>query len=165
VPDVFANDFGTLLGGSATSGAGTLTVEAPAPTALQGGPFRIRVEDVDADGKPAGTHVEYMLVTAGQSGTSWTVTRGQEGTSAVAHAAGSLVTHVLTAAGLLAAVQQNAGFGRTVVWDVDANAYPPRWLNDTSQPREFVGPVDPETIGTITGPVLGDRWTPTAAAP
>jgi hypothetical protein len=49
---------------------------------------------------------ELLLVTA-VSGTTWTVTRGLEGTTAAAHAAGSSVTQVLTAA----AVAGLAGVG------------------------------------------------------
>lgn len=52
---------------------------------------------------------------------------------------------------------------RVLLWDATAGEYLPEELQtDTSFPREFVGPVDPSTIPAITGPVYGDRWTPTA---
>jgi hypothetical protein len=45
---------------------------------------------------------EIMLVTAGAGTTTWTVTRGAESTTPTAHSSGAAVTHVLTAASLLA---------------------------------------------------------------
>ena len=85
-----ANDFATALSSSVSSSATSLPVAAAAPTALQGGEFRVRVDD------------ELMLVTATGSGGSspWTVTRGAEGTTAAAHASAAVVTHVLTAGAL-----------------------------------------------------------------
>jgi hypothetical protein len=57
-----------------------------------------------------------------------------------------------------------AGNGRVLLWDTVTAAYKPTaWLADTSRPREFVGPTDPETILAVSGPVFGDRWTPTAS--
>jgi hypothetical protein len=57
-----------------------------------------------------------------------------------------------------------ASNSRILVWDADAETYEPSaWWDDTTQPREFVGPTDPAVIGAITGPVFGDRWTPTEA--
>lgn len=54
------------------------------------------------------------------------------------------------------------GNARVLLWDAGASNYTPAsYRTDTSQPREFVGPVDPDTIGSIAGPVFGDRWTPT----
>ena len=52
------------------------------------GQFRVLVES------------EYMLVTGGAATTTWTVTRGIEGSAAAAHAAGTAVTHLLTAGAL-----------------------------------------------------------------
>lgn len=46
---------------------------------------------------------EIMLVT-GVAGSTFTVTRGVEGTAAVQHAAGAIVTHILTAGALVAAL-------------------------------------------------------------
>lgn len=59
------------------------------PTAAQ---FRVRVDS------------ELMLVTAGAGTSTWTVTRGVEGTTAAAHAAGAVVTQVLTAGAVSALV-------------------------------------------------------------
>jgi hypothetical protein len=53
------------------------------------------------------------------------------------------------------------GNARVLTWDTGLEAYEPvEWLQDVSVPREFVGPVDPTTVGTITL-AYGDRWTPT----
>lgn len=50
---------------------------------------------------------------------------------------------------------------RVLLYDEAAETYlPAEYQTDTSQPREFVGPVDPDTIEGITL-AYGDRWTPT----
>jgi hypothetical protein len=90
--ELYANDFTTTLSSGCTSGATSITTAAAAPAALQGGEFRIVIGS------------ELLLVTAGESTTTWTVTRGIEGTSAAAHIAGVAVAHVLTAAGLVTAI-------------------------------------------------------------
>jgi hypothetical protein len=83
----FANTYQTTLSAAITStSATTLTV-----TSAAGAPsvnFRIKID------------TEYMLVT-NVSGTTFTVTRGIEGSAAATHSNGALVTHVLTAAGLV----------------------------------------------------------------
>jgi len=86
--ELFANNFSTTLTVGCAPGDGTIHVQSAAPAALQGGQFRILVD------------TEYMIVTAGQSGTTWTVTRAAEGTSAGTHFAGVYVTHLITAAGI-----------------------------------------------------------------
>lgn len=70
----------------------TIAVNSPAPTPLQASPgqFRIVVDN------------EIMIVTAGASGTSWTVTRGAELSTPASHAAGTKVWHTLTAGALKA---------------------------------------------------------------
>ena len=88
----YGNNFTTVLAAPMLIGDGTAAVSVAAPAALQGGQFRIAIES------------ELMLVTAGETTTTWTVTRGIEGTTPAAHAAGATVVHVLTAAGLLAIV-------------------------------------------------------------
>jgi hypothetical protein len=61
-------------------------------------------------------------------------------------------------------VPAGGGNARVLLWDTGSSNYiPSAYRTDISMPREFVGPVDPDTIGTITGPVFGDRWTPTQA--
>lgn len=85
----------TQLNGAITSGATTFVTDQAAPAALQGGQFRILID------------AEWMLVTGGQNGTTWTVTRGIEGSSAAAHLDNSLVYHVWTAAGITAAFISN----------------------------------------------------------
>lgn len=64
-----------------------------------------------------------------------------------------------------AGLEPDAGFGRVLLWSDSTENYEPASLrSDTSRPREFIGPVDPADIGSITGPVFGDRWTPTEAS-
>jgi hypothetical protein len=82
----------TLAAAITTTGATTITSNAAALAALQGGQFRILID------------TEYMLVTAGQSGTSWTVTRGVEGSTAATHLINASIYHIWTAVGLLGAV-------------------------------------------------------------
>lgn len=54
------------------------------------------------------------------------------------------------------------GNARVLLWDTNTSDYiPAPYRTDTSLPREFVGPTDPNTLNSITGPVFGDRWTPT----
>jgi len=71
----------TTLVGAITSSATTLSVAAATgfPTV---GTFTIKVDN------------EYMIVTAGNNQTTWTVTRAQQGTAAVAHSVGAPVTHI-----------------------------------------------------------------------
>lgn len=61
-------------------------MSTPAPASLHAGQFRVRIDD------------EIMIVTAGQTGTSWTVTRHAEGSTAATHAIGAPVTYRVTAA-------------------------------------------------------------------
>ena len=95
MPERLANDFATALSAAVSSSATSLPVTTAAPSALQAGEFRVRVDD------------EIMLVTAtGGSGASpWTVTRGVEGTTGAAHSSAAAVTHVLTAAALARAAR------------------------------------------------------------
>lgn len=92
----------------------TLTVAA-ASAFPNAGNFRLRVEDADDDGNPTGENVELMLATAVASST-FTVTRGIESTTAVAHAAGSVATHVLTAGGITQYVTENAATAQTLTF-------------------------------------------------
>lgn len=86
----FANDFETSLSAAVTAADQKTITVANATGAPTSGNFRVRVNN------------EVMLVTAGHGTTTWTVARGQDNTSAAAsHASGSLVTHVLTASGLV----------------------------------------------------------------
>lgn len=71
-----ADRFQVLAAAIATTGATTITVTSAWPAA---GPFRIEIDS------------EIMEVTAGSSGTSWTVVRGKDGTTAATHANGAAV--------------------------------------------------------------------------
>jgi hypothetical protein len=76
-------EFVTALSEDVTQTATSIAVARPAPAALQGEPFRIRVED------------EVMLATAGPGGASpWQVERGLPGTPAAPHPSGAKVRHV-----------------------------------------------------------------------
>lgn len=82
----FENDTTRTLNGAINNSVTTLTASSAAPTALQTGNSRWRIDD------------ELTLLTAGGSGTSWTITRGIEGTTAASHADGATISHVFTAA-------------------------------------------------------------------
>lgn len=59
------------------------------------------------------------------------------------------------------ATAQSSANSRVLLWDAGAGDYvPAAYRADTSQPREFIGPVDPSTLDSVTGPVFGDEWTP-----
>lgn len=102
VPEVFANPATpgvasalTTLGAAITSTtATTFTASAAAPAALQipNAQFRILIDS------------EIMLVTAGSSGTTWTVTRGVEGSTKATHSNGASVYHVLTSGALVSLI-------------------------------------------------------------
>lgn len=89
----FANLAQTTLNGSITNIATTLTVTS-ATGFPASGQFRIIIDN------------EIILVTA-VSGTTFTIARGAEGTTGAAHSSGVLVTHVVTAASLSNALNQN----------------------------------------------------------
>lgn len=102
--EIFQNDgaVGTLASDPGTSGTTlTLTSGHGARFATITGTQRFRVRVMDAAATWAEGAVppgEIMLVTIhGAASDTMTVVRGQEGTSGVAHAAGSIVTAVLTA--------------------------------------------------------------------
>jgi hypothetical protein len=112
------NDFATVLAQALSNTGTTVTVGAAPPSDLTTGNFRVRVENADANGNPTGVNVEFMNVTAlGNPTTIWTVTRQAENADrfpAVAHPAGSIVTHVLTAAALTTLVAAGpSGSGAT----------------------------------------------------
>ena len=89
----YTNDASTTLNGVVAAGDATITVSST--TGFPGaGYFRIRIDN------------EILLVTS-VAGVTWSVSRAVEAVSGVqaaaSHASGNLVTHVLTAASLLAA--------------------------------------------------------------
>lgn len=94
--ELLANFFQTVQtgnGGPLSSSATSMNVANAAPSTLQGGQFRITWND--------GTG-EIALVTAGQSGTTWTISRGVSGTTAAMHQDGVTVRHILTVEALVA---------------------------------------------------------------
>lgn len=86
----FANNAATTLNGAIIAGATSLVVTSAAQFPGSGD-FRILIGS------------ELMLVTA-VAGTTFTITRGVESTTDAGHANGDAVTHVITAASLIAAV-------------------------------------------------------------
>lgn len=91
--ETFINDYFVTFSGYAAANDLTITVSAAASVANG---FRIL----------AGS--ELMLVTAGGTGTTWTVTRGVEGTTASVHNVGDAIHIVLTAAGLSNIIAQSS---------------------------------------------------------
>lgn len=89
----FANLYQTTLS-AAITGTGDTTCTVTSVTGAPAVNFRIKIDD------------ELMLVT-GVSSLTLTITRGIEGTSAATHSNGATVTHILTAGGLLAAINSN----------------------------------------------------------
>jgi len=103
LPELFANPSTpgtasslTTLGAAVSDTTGTtITTSAAAPTALQAsGQFRIVIDS------------EIMIVTAGASGTSWTVVRGAESSVAATHTNGTNIYHVLTAGAMAQALAE-----------------------------------------------------------
>lgn len=82
----------TLTSAITSTSATVIATNNAVGAVLQAGQFRILVDQ------------ELMLVTGGQSGTSWTVQRGVESSGAMTHSAGVNVYHVWTAQGVLGAV-------------------------------------------------------------
>ena len=77
-----------------------------------------------------------------------------------------MTVHVLTDSVSGGTGGTGVGNDRVLKWNATSAAYDhPEWHTDTTYPREFVGPVDPATVGTISGPVFADRWTPTGIGP
>jgi hypothetical protein len=89
----FANDFETTLSAAVTNEVSATTLTVVSADGSPVVPFTILLMTVAEQNK------EYCLVTA-KSGTgnrTWTVTRAIEGGSRLAHAAGEIVAHVMTA--------------------------------------------------------------------
>ncbi len=85
-----ATEFSTTLTEDISDATTSISVATPAPTALQGEPFRVRVDD------------EIMVATAGPSGASpWQVERGVAGSTAATHDQDASVRHVSSRATVL----------------------------------------------------------------
>lgn len=82
---------------NATINGSQTTIVVTGITGFPSANFRVRVDN------------ELMLVTAlsGSGSLTWTVTRGIESTVAIAHAAGTKVTVVLTAGGIAQYLSEN----------------------------------------------------------
>jgi hypothetical protein len=101
----------SILVGAIASGDSSLVV-ASATLFSTTGFFRIKID-------------QELIGVATVSGTTFSsLTRGLEGTTAAAHANGALVTQVLTAAGLLALIMENAGGGGSNVFVYREGASP-----------------------------------------
>lgn len=144
----------TLASAITSTVATSITTSGSAPTALQGGSFRIRIDN------------EICLVSSGQGGTTWTVSRGAEGSVAAVHASGSSVRHVLTAAALQLLITQGDG-----VPDDTADTFQPYrviMLSDGTVkaiPTATVVPAAPTGLAVIVGvAAVQVTWTPAPTA-
>lgn len=98
----FANFFATLLSGSIDDSVTTIVVNS-----VTGAPIAPDYRLLIQDGEDDPTNRELVKVTA-VAGTSLTVERGAEGTTPVAHADNSFVAHVITAEGLVQAIEDRS---------------------------------------------------------
>jgi hypothetical protein len=114
----------TTLGAAITStGATSITTAGGAAGNLLNGNFRALI----GDGTQNSGDFETVLVTAGQSGTTWTVVRGVEGSTAYTWANSTPIYHVWTQTGVQQAVtprvvQRNLQMGVATEWTYDPYA-------------------------------------------
>ncbi len=144
--ELFANNFAVRLTNGCAPADTTIQVSAAAPTGLQGGQFRILID------------AEYMLVTAGQSGTTWTVTRGS-GTgespapTAASHLSGSWVTHVWTAAAIGSIAASSGGPPTGTAGGVLSGSYPSPGMAAGAAATN-VGALGGDLSGTLPNPTV-----------
>jgi hypothetical protein len=143
----FANNALTTLSGSITNVATTLVVTSATNFPATGN-FRIGVD--------TGSNFEYMLVT-NVAGTTFTVTRGQESTTNVAHNSGVVVTHILTAGGLVQTLNDNVGFPTVPGLRLSLTTVTPVTTSDvTGATTLYYTPYTSGSINLFNGTV----WTP-----
>jgi hypothetical protein len=102
----------TTLASSINSSVTSMTVASGTANSLLGGVTMVANSQFTVAIDPDTINEEIVFITAGPSGSTFTITRGQAGSSAIAHSAGASVKHVLTSDDLNAfeaGVESSAG--------------------------------------------------------
>ena len=86
----------TTLASSINSSVTSITVASGTANTLLGGVTMVANSQFTVAIDPDTINEEIVFITAGPSGSTFTVTRGQAGSSAIAHSTGATVKHVLT---------------------------------------------------------------------
>jgi len=86
----------TTLASSINSSVTSMTVASGTANTLLGGVTMVANSQFTVAIDPDTINEEIVFITAGPSGSTFTITRGQAGSSAIAHSAGASVKHVLT---------------------------------------------------------------------
>ena len=86
----------TTLASSINSSVTSMTVAAGTANTLLGGVTMVANSQFTVAIDPDTINEEIVFITAGPSGSTFTITRGQAGSSAIAHSTGASVKHVLT---------------------------------------------------------------------
>jgi hypothetical protein len=86
----------TTLASSINSSVTSMTVASGTANTLLGGVTMVANSQFTVAIDPDTINEEIVFITAGPSGSTFTITRGQAGSSAIAHSTGASVKHVLT---------------------------------------------------------------------
>ena len=86
----------TTLASSINSSVTSITVASGTANTLLGGVTMVANSQFTVAIDPDTINEEIVFITAGPSGSTFTVTRGQAGSSAISHSTGATVKHVLT---------------------------------------------------------------------
>jgi hypothetical protein len=86
----------TTLASSINSSVTSMTVASGTANTLLGGVTMVADSQFTVAIDPDTINEEIVFITAGPSGSTFTITRGQAGSSAIAHSTGASVKHVLT---------------------------------------------------------------------
>ena len=86
----------TTLASSINSSVTSMTVASGTANTLLGGVTMVANSQFTVAIDPDTINEEIVFITAGPSGSTFTITRGQAGTSAISHSTGASVKHVLT---------------------------------------------------------------------
>jgi hypothetical protein len=102
----------TTLASSINSSVTSMTVASGTANTLLGGVTMVADSQFTVAIDPDTINEEIVFITAGPSGSTFTITRGQAGSGAIAHSTGASVKHVLTSDDLNAfeaGVESSAG--------------------------------------------------------
>jgi hypothetical protein len=86
----------TTLASSINNSVTSMTVASGTANTLLGGVTMVANSQFTVAIDPDTINEEIVFITAGPSGSTFTIVRGQAGTSAIAHSTGASVKHVLT---------------------------------------------------------------------